>query len=150
MNTNQSIINKLSDNVFISTSIIFNLLVSALYLAVKFDREILVEALGVTIVLLVFPFIYTFINSLKQKVQKKIIVSHIFILFYFLVEVLFDYVLKIPFREILALHITYIIFFYAASFSMMGVSIRINKRWGIVVTATFLILIGCLINLYNY
>lgn len=150
MNTNQSIINKLSDNVFISTSIIFNLLVSALYLAVKFDREILVEALGVTIVLLVFPFIYTFINSLKQKVQKKIIVSHIFILFYFLVEVLFDYVLKIPFREILALHITYIIFFYAASFSMMGVSIRINKRWGIVVTATFLILIGCLIYLYNY
>lgn len=44
-------------------------------------------------------------------------------------EVLLDYILKIPFREILAIHIPYIIVFYAAAFSMIGVSFNINRKW---------------------
>jgi len=51
----------------------------------------------------------------------------------------------IPFREILALHIAYIIVFYAADFSMIGVTFDKNKKMGFVVLATFGILIGCLI-----
>jgi hypothetical protein len=59
-----------------------------------------------------------------------------------------DYVLKIPFREILALHVPYIIVFYAAAFSMIGVSRTISRKMGLLVLATFLILIGCLIYMY--
>ena len=58
---------------------------------------------------------------------------------------LLDYILKIPFREILAIHVPYIIVFYAAMFSMIGVSFDKNRKMGFVVAITFLILIGCLI-----
>ncbi len=61
-------------------------------------------------------------------------------------EVLSDYILKIPFREILAIHIPYIIVFYAAAFSMIGVSF--NIKMGFIVLTTFCILIGCRIYMY--
>lgn len=57
---------------------------------------------------------------------------------------LLDYVLKIPFREILVIHIPYIVIFFAAVFSMMGVSREKSKKMGFVVIATFLMLMGCL------
>ncbi len=135
--------------VFIGTSIIFNLFVSVLYISVKLDNQFLVQLFGAVIVLTVFPFLYTFVGYWKSKAEKKIIVSHGFILFYLFLEILLDYILKIPFREILAIHIPYIIFFYGATFSMIGVSFNINKRMGFLVIATFLVLIGCLIYLYT-
>lgn len=82
---------------------------------------------------------------MKIKVKKGIIIAHAFILFYLFLELLLDYILKIPFREILAIHLPYIIIFYAAMFSMLGVSFDRNRKMGFVVTSTFLILIGCLI-----
>ena len=56
-----------------------------------------------------------------------------------------DYILRIPFREILAIHVPYIIVFYTALFSMIGVSLDRNRKMGYIVTITFLILIGCLV-----
>ena len=82
---------------------------------------------------------------MKEKAEKRTIISHAFILFYLFLELLLDYILKIPFREILAIHVPYIIVFYAAMFSMIGVSFDKNRKMGLVVTITFLILIGCLI-----
>jgi len=60
-------------------------------------------------------------------------------------EILLDYILVIPFREILALHIPYILVFYADEFSMIGVTFDKNKKMGFIVLITFGILIGCLI-----
>jgi len=85
------------------------------------------------------------IGYIKEKEEKKIIISLIVILFYFFLEILLDYILIIPFRDILALHIPYIIIFYAADFSMIGVTFDKNKKMGYVVLATFFILLGCLI-----
>jgi len=82
---------------------------------------------------------------MKEKAEKRTIISHVFILFYLFLELSLDYILKIPFREILAIHVPYIIVFYAAMFSMIGVSFDRNRKMGFVVTITFLILIGCLI-----
>ena len=140
---------RLTNFVFISASIIFNVFVSALYIAVKLDNQFLVTVFGVIIVSTAIPFLFTFVKYWKSKAEKKIIVSHGFILFYLFLEILLDYILKIPFREILAIHIPYIIFFYGATFSMIGVSFTISKKMGFVVSATFLVLIGCLIYLYS-
>jgi hypothetical protein len=83
-----------------------------------------------------------------EKEGKKIIISLVVILFYFFLEILLDYILIIPFREILALHIPYIIVFYAAVFSMLGVTFDKNKKMGFVVLVTLFILLGCLIFRY--
>jgi len=136
---------KLMDIIFICSSIIFNISVSVLYIATKLGNILLVQVSGAVVLSLIFPFTITLLGYMKEKAEKRTIISHVFILFYLFLELLLDYILKIPFREILAIHVPYIIVFYAAMFSMIGVSFDKNRKMGFVVTITFLILIGCLI-----
>jgi uncharacterized membrane protein YecN with MAPEG domain len=119
--------------------------VSALYIAVKLGNMALVQVCSAIVISLIVPFTITLLGYMKEKAKKRTIISHGFILFYLSLELLLDYILRIPFREILAIHVPYIIVFYAAMFSMIGVSFDRNRKMGFVVTITFLILIGCLI-----
>ncbi|KXH70094.1 MAG: hypothetical protein AM326_04520 [Candidatus Thorarchaeota archaeon SMTZ-45] len=136
---------KLMDVIFICSSIIFNTSVSVLYIATKFDNMILVQVCGAIVLSLIIPFTITLLGYVKEKTEKRTTISHAFILFYLFLELLLDYILKIPFRDILAIHVPYIIVFYAAMFSMIGVSFDRNRKMGFVVTITFLVLIGCLV-----
>jgi hypothetical protein len=133
------------DIIFVCSSVIFNVSVSALYIAVKLGDTLLVQVCGGIVISLIVPFAITLTGYVRKKAEKRTIVSHVFILFYLFLELLLDYILRIPFREILAIHVPYIIVFYAALFSMIAVSFEINKKMGSLVIATFLILIGCLI-----
>jgi len=138
-------ISKSMDIIFICSSIIFNISVSVLYIAIKLGNMILVQVCIAIVLSLIIPFTITLLGYMKEKAEKRTIISHVFILFYLFLELLLDYILKIPFREILAIHVPYIVVFYAAMFSMIGVSFDKNRKMGFVVTITFLILIGCLI-----
>ena len=145
MVTNKMNMSKLMDIIFICSSIIFNISVSVLYIATKLGNMILVQVCGAIVLSLIIPFTITLLGYMEEKAKKRTIISHIFILFYLFLELSLDYILKIPFREILAIHVPYIIVFYAAMFSMIGVSFEKNRKMGFVVTITFLILIVCLI-----
>ena len=138
---------KLIDLVFICSSVILNVSVSLVYVVTKLGDMVLTQLFGGIAVSMIVPFAVTSIGYLRAKESKKTIVSNAIVLFYLVLELLLDYILQIPFREILAIHVPYIIVFYAALFSMMVVSFEKNKRMGYVVVATFWILIGCLI--YN-
>jgi len=138
-------VNKLMDVIFICSSVIFNISVSALYIATKLGDMLLVGVSGGIVISLIVPFAITLLGYMRKKAEKKTILSHVFILFYLFLELFLDYILRIPFREILAIHVPYIIVFYAALFSMIAVSFEKNKKMGSLVIATFLILIGCLI-----
>jgi hypothetical protein len=133
------------DVIFICSSVIFNISVSALYIATKLGDMRLVGVSGGIVISLIVPFAITLLGYMRKKAEKKTILSHVFILFYLFLELFLDYILRIPFREILAIHVPYIIVFYAALFSMIAVSFEKNKKMGSLVIATFLILIGCLI-----
>jgi len=137
--------NKLMDIIFFCSSVIFNISVSALYIATKLGDMVLVQVCGGIVISLIVPFTITLLGYVREKAKKRTIISHVFILFYLSLELLLDYILKIPFREILAIHVPYIIVFYAALFSMISVTFEKNKKMGSVVIATFLILMGCLI-----
>ena len=136
---------KLIDITFICSSVVFNILVSALYIVTKLGDIALTQVLGVTVVSLIVPFTVTLLGYVRAKEKKRTLVSNGIIIFYLFLELVLDYVLRIPFREILAIHVPYIIVFYAAMFSMIGVSYEKNKRMGYVVTLTFWILLACLI-----
>jgi len=138
---------KLIDLVFICSSIILNVSVSLVYVVTKLGDMALTQVFGGIAVAMIVPFAVTLIGYVRAKESKKTIVSNAIVLFYLVLELLLDYILQIPFREILAIHVPYIVIFYAALFSMMAVSFEKNKRMGYVVIATFWILIGCLI--YN-
>lgn len=102
------------------------------------------QVCGCIVVFLILPFTFTLFGYMKEKAEKKIIISILAILLYLFLELLLDYILKIPFREILAIHVPYILVFYAAAFSMIGVTFEKNKKMGFVVLITFFILLGCL------
>ena len=131
--------------IFFCSSVIFNISVSALYIATKLGDVVIVQVCGGIVISLIVPFTITLLGYMREKAKKRTIISNVFILFYIFLELLLDYILKIPFREILAIHVPYIIVFYAALFSMIGVSFEKNKKMGSVVIVTFLILMGCLI-----
>lgn len=136
--------NKSIDVIFICSSVIFNISVSALYIATKLGDIVLVKVFGGVVISLMIPFTITLLGYLREKATKKTIISNGIILFYLFLELLLDYILRIPFREILEIHVAYIIVFYAALFSMIGVSFEKNKKMGYVVVVTFLILMTCL------
>jgi hypothetical protein len=136
------------DTIFICSAIVFNISVSVLYIATKLDKMLLLRVCSAIVLSLIFPFTFTLLGYVKEKAEKKIIMPHLIILFYLFLEILLDYILVIPFREILAIHVPYIVVFYAADFSMIGVSFNRNRKMGFVVTLTFWILIGCLVYLY--
>lgn len=136
---------KLMDNLFICSSIIFNIAVSVVYIASKLDNIALLQVAGAVVICLILPFTITLVGFIKEKEEKKTIISLVFILFYLFFELFLDYIFVIPFRDIPAIHIPYILSLYAALFSMIGVSFDKNRKMGFVVLITFFILIGCLI-----
>jgi len=139
---------KYQNIIFVFSAVTFNILVSLVYISAKLDLTALLQISGFIFVSLIVPFTITLRGYMKNEVEKKIIISNMVILLYLVLELLLDYILKIPFREILAIHVPYIIVFYAAEFSMMSVSFNINRKAGFVVATTFCILIGCLAYLY--
>jgi hypothetical protein len=135
---------KLLDIVFICSSVVFNISVSALYVAAKLGDVVLVQVCGGIVISLIVPFSITLLGYVREKAKRRTIISHVFILFYLFLELFLDYVLRVPFREILAIHVPYIIVFYAALFSMIGVSFEKDRKMGAVVMVTLLILMVCL------
>jgi hypothetical protein len=136
------------EKVFIASAIIFNLLVSAVYVLTKLNNLELVKTISYPFASLLLPFGYTLFRFIKNNDERRIIISNSLIIIYLLLELMFDIILAIPFREILWLHILYIMVFYAAEFSLIGVSFNIERKMGFVVLFTFFILLGCLIYLY--
>ena len=137
--------NRLIDTVFICSSVIFNISVSALYIATKLGDVVLMQVCGGIVISLMVPFTITLLGYLREKAKKRTIISNGIIIAYLSLELLLDYVLRIPFREIVAIHVTYIVVFYAALFSMIAVSFEKNKKMGYSVIVTFLILMACLV-----
>jgi hypothetical protein len=148
LNNGQMGLYKSLNIIFVFSAMMFNILVSVVYVSTKLDFLVLRQISGIIIISLIIPFTITLRGYLREKAEKKIIFSNMIVLLYLVLELLLDYILKIPFRDILALHIPYIIVFYAAEFSMMSVSFNINRKIGLIVVSTFVILIGCLAYLY--
>jgi hypothetical protein len=136
------------ENVFITSSIILNLLVSGVYVFTKSDNMELVKIIGYPFLSLILPFSYTLIRFIKNNDEKRVILSNGLIIVYLFLELLLDKILVIPFRDVLWIHLLYILVFYAAEFSIIGVSFNIDRKMGFVVLFTFMILIVCLIYLY--
>lgn len=137
------------EKVFIASSIIFNVLVSAVYVYTKLNQFDIIRVIGIPIIMLIIPFLYTLKRFHEDEENKQIILSNVPIIVYLVVELLLDYVLLFPFREILVAHVVYILLFYVAEFSILGVSFKLDRRSGFIVLLSFFLLIGCLIYSYS-
>ena len=69
------------DILFICSSIIFNLSVSVVYVASKLGNMVLVQVCGGIVIFLIVPFTTALLGYMREKAEKRIILSHILILF---------------------------------------------------------------------
>ena len=138
----------LYDWVFVLCAVVFNLLIAGIFVAQKKDRQKLTRTLGILWLSLAIPLSVVFVRYLIAGREMWITICFGFILTYMLVELLLDYVFKVPFREKKITHIPYIILEYMALFGLIGISFDINRTWGLCVSIAFWILLGCLIYLY--
>ena len=118
---------------------------SVLFITIKLGNVLIEQVSGAIFLSLIVLFTITLFGYIKDKAGKRTIIPHILILFYLILELVLGSILNIPFREILAIHVFYIIVFYAVMFSMIRVSFDKNRKMGFIVTITFMILIVCLI-----
>lgn len=136
------------EKIFLASAILFNLLVSAVYLSTKYENMELVKTISYPFVSLILPFGYTLYRFIKNNDERRVVISNAVILVYLFLELLLDIILVIPFRDILWIHVLYVLVFYAAEFSIIGISFNKNRKMGFVVLFTFMILICCLVYLY--
>jgi hypothetical protein len=136
------------DLLFVLTAIAFNLLISAIFIAQNHQIVTLVRVFGTIWLLLGIPFAVVFLQYWKagRAPRMRIYLGITFI--YMLVELILDYVLKIEFRQIPAIHIPYIILEYLALFGLIGIAFAIDRKWGVLVSLSFGILMISLAYLY--
>ena len=137
------------DLVFVITAVVFNLLIIGIFIATKKQRPELRKAFGVAFVSLGIPFTIVFIRYLFEGRGLQTMVPFGFILLYIAVELLFDFILKIEFRQKLITHVPYIILEYIALFSLIRISFSIDRTWGWIVSILFWAILGSLLYLYS-
>jgi len=135
----------LYDLIFVSSAAIFNLSIIAVYISTKKQRMDLVRAFGRLTIALSLPLAVVFIHYWTSGKESWGLLGMGAIFIYLLVEFLLDFVFKINFRSMLVPHILYIILFYIALFSFIGIAFTIHETWGYIVSVLFWILLASLI-----
>jgi hypothetical protein len=135
------------DLLFVLTGVLFHLLIACIYVASRHKRLDLVRRLGSVVIALALPVCVMFVHSLLAGRPLRTMLYLAAILLYIGLEFVLDFILKIEFRKKPAIHIPYIIVFYAACFGFIAVSFSLDSTWGYVVSISFWILLASLIYL---
>jgi hypothetical protein len=136
------------DLAFVLTAVAFNLLIAAIFIAQKLEREELVKTFGILWLWLIIPLALVFVAYWQAGREARTLFYFGLIFLYMLVELLLDYVFKVDFRSKPITHVPYIILEYIALFSLIAIAFDIDQRWGTVVSLCFWILMGSLVLLY--
>ena len=136
------------DLLFVFTAVAFNLLIAAIFIAQKLRQNKLVKTFGILWLWLIIPLALVFVAYWQAGKEAQILLYFGLTFLYMLAELLLDYVFKIDFRSKPITHVPYIILEYIALFSLIAIAFDIDRRWGIVVSICFWILMGSLVFLY--
>jgi hypothetical protein len=135
------------DFMFVFSGVVFHLVIAGIYVASKRERLDLARKLGYIVIAMALPVFITLVSFWVAGRSLQTLLSLAAIILYISLEFVLDFILKIEFREKPAIHIPYIVVFYAACFSYIGVSFSIDRTWGYVVSASFWIVLATLIYL---
>ena len=138
----------LFDLLFVMTAVVFNLQIMGIYIASRQDRKDVVRRLGMAVIALSLPFAVVFLNNLIDGKERWIMIGFLLIFLYLLVELIFDFILKIEFRDKPILHIPYVILFYMVEIALTSIAFSISAVSGYLVSISFWALLACLIYAY--
>ncbi|MHA1347754.1 MAG: hypothetical protein ACTSVO_10480 [Candidatus Heimdallarchaeaceae archaeon] len=136
------------DLIFVTAAVLTNLVVSAIYISIRKNAVNLIKKLGIVFLLSGIPIIAVLIGYIVIGYEYWVYVVLSYIIAFFVVQLLLDFVLKSQFREKTVQHTIYILFFYLFQTGLILVSFNINEVCGYIVSSSFWILLGALIYLY--
>ena len=121
--------------VFICANL-FNLFIVGIMLSRPFGLQRLERVVGILNILLIIPLMgAVFLNFTSGRDWWTYLLPLVMIAF-LIVELLLDYVLKIPFRETRLLW-PYLGLFYLAAWMMIGYSFLVNRTFGFITLVTY-------------
>ena len=138
---------ELFDWLFIISGIIFFSSIIGVFILMANDKSNNVKVFGVILAVLMLPLIAILINYIAIGKGLNFIIYLVFILLYLVVEFLLDMVFKFDFRSKPSRHVPYIILEYAACFSFVFGSLRLNLTLGWIVSFFFWAFMGALVYL---
>ena len=132
--------------VFIITNLV-NLLLIGIFLSRSRGLNRVEYILGLLMVGLILPVgLAVLLNALRKREWWTFVLPLLLIVF-LVIELLFDYILKLEFRKT-ALLWPYLTIFYVAEMAMIGYSFLIKKSYGFITLGTYLL--SLLATWYSY
>lgn len=117
-----------------------NLLIIALLLARIAKRDRLEYWLGLLFIFSILPLGYLFLSGFFQKRPFIYFLWLGLMIFYLILELFLDYILKIDFRNTRWMVITYVTIFFGATGGMIGLASLAGRGWMLITVITFLIM----------
>jgi hypothetical protein len=108
-----------------------------------FKRSHIEYALGLILLLTIIPLFYLLIKAPFLERPPLYTIQIILMLVFLIIEALLDYILKINFREVRWMVITYVVLFFGATGGMIGVASHAGKGWTLASIILFLVM-ACL------
>lgn len=133
------------DWIFFISGVVFFISIIGIFISAARENEKFLRGIGVIIISLSIPLIIVFINYLVIGQELIRIVYLVIIFAYLVLELLLDFIFKIEFRDNTCIHVPYIILEYAACFSFIFNTIKINEILGWVVSICFWVMLATLI-----
>ena len=96
--------------------------------------------LGISLLLVALPLLYLAVSAPHFNRPPLYYIQIYLMLTYLVVELLLDYVLKIDFRQVRWMVISYVTIFFAATGGMIGVARYAGAHWTVLSIVLFLVM----------
>lgn len=120
---------------------LFNLLLVVLFWARISDQPLVARIAGIASILLGLPLAVLAISNLLQHRTWWTVVLPLLLVLFLLIELLFDYILKIEFRQTWLVG-PYLLFYYLGSMVMVGYAFMVKVPYGVITLITYFIQVG--------
>ncbi|MFH1198291.1 MAG: hypothetical protein V1720_21485 [bacterium] len=121
--------------IFISANLI-NILLLILFISRPLKLRRIEYYCGISMIILGIPILFAVAINFNDSREWWTYSLPLFMIVYLIIELFFDYILKLNFRETKLL-IPYLIFFYLGLFGMIGYTFLVKKSFGYVTLATY-------------
>jgi hypothetical protein len=116
------------------------LLTAMIFVARLAGRSQIEHGVGLLLVLLILPLIYLFISGFYLSRPKIYFLWIGLMIVFLIVELLLDYVLKLPFRAVRWQAIAYVMLFFGSTGGMLGVATLAGRGWTWAAVTSFLVM----------
>ena len=121
-------------------AVAINLLIITIFVVRLAGGSRVEHVIGGLLILLILPLVYLFISGFQLARQRIYFLWIGLMIAFLVVELLADYVLKIPFREVKWQVVAYVMLFFGSTGGMIGVAGLAGRGWTIAAITSFLIM----------